>query len=632
MLTLHSPAPLAWRAFAGGRRDVDAGADVLRSWMRARANGARFEGLPVGDAFVGDRDLDTRRDAMDELLAASHAALGPLVSTLQNAGYVGVLTDRDGVILDQMGGGAFLAQAARAQLVPGAHWGESIRGTNAIGTALAESTAVACEGLAHLHTANHGLICYASPVHAPDGSIAGVIDLTGDVDAASAFARGLAPTLASRIEEAWRQSRYDRSIPGGLRGLLAAIDDARDPAAFIDGGGRVRHANAAMRGLAPRAESVEALCGHTWTDLRRMRSGRFASTRLSPLRGRRLLARRIEDTEGRCVAVVLYAERATPDAPGIEARPSTPPRPRSPFDALDGDDPGLAATVHRAERFARTDLPVLLLAETGTGKDVLARAVHEASPRAQAPFVAVNCGAFTPSLLQSELFGYGPGAFTGALRDGRPGFIEVADGGTLFLDEVADLSLPAQAALLRVLDDGTFHRVGDTAPRRADARLVSATCRDLDARVADGRFRVDLYYRLRGARLTLPALRDRTDLAALIARAVRRAADEQGHTGVRLSPDAHALAMAWTWPGNFRELGQTMRAAVALSNGGLVRPEHLPSELRVRTATAPPPRDSLDAVLEQVGGNVSEAARILGVARSTVYRRLARRGSNGDED
>ncbi len=319
------------------------------------------------------------------------------------------------------------------------------------------------------------------------------------------------------------------------------------------------------------------------------------------------------------------------------------------FDDLFGEDPQIVATKLAAERFARTRLPILLLAETGTGKDLLARAVHGASPRRHRPFVAINCGALSPHLLESELFGYAPGAFTDARREGHDGKIGAARGGTLFLDEVAEMPGPLQALLLRVLEDGTYFRVGESVPRQADVRLICATCRDLPGMVEGGAFRRDLYFRIAGAVLGLAPVRERSDVAGLVrhvfARLVASEAPEQPTP--RLSRAALARLTAARWPGNVRQIRTALQYALALADSRDIRPEHLPRLDFDRTLAAPGDgapsnlanespameyagNSRLDEVehrlvtqaMKEAGGNLSLAARRLGIARSTLYRHL----------
>jgi transcriptional regulator with PAS, ATPase and Fis domain len=336
------------------------------------------------------------------------------------------------------------------------------------------------------------------------------------------------------------------------------------------------------------------------------------------------------------------------------------------LEAIFGHDPALLSAKDAAERFARTLLPVLLLAETGTGKELLARALHLASHRCDQPFVAINCGALSAHLLESELFGYAPGAFTGASREGNEGKIGAARGGTLFLDEVGEMPGPLQALLLRVLEDGTYYRVGESRPRQADIRLICATCRDLPGLVEEGGFRKDLFYRINGACLSLPPVRQRIDVAELVDHLLEELAQRSDLHGSRsgrlpsLAPEARDWILRHPWPGNVRQLKTALQHALILCDGDEIGLVHLPigvegqlasTEIRhpgpgslpedpsiPATASAPPSRprspttlaareaDRLLRAVDEADGNLSRAARRLGVARSTLYRRLRRHG------
>jgi DNA-binding NtrC family response regulator len=297
------------------------------------------------------------------------------------------------------------------------------------------------------------------------------------------------------------------------------------------------------------------------------------------------------------------------------------------------ESPAMQELLKRAALFADADAPVVILGESGSGKEVVARALHVNSPRRDQPFIAVNVAALPADLLESELFGHVRGAFTGAAQDKR-GLMEAATGGTLFLDEIAEMPLTLQAKLLRALQDGEIRRVGDTQSFAVDVRFVCATHQDLVDRVGRGQFREDLYYRLKVLTLHVPPLRERLEdiapLAATLLAAEKRA-------GLQFSADALDILIAYPWPGNVRELSNVVKYGVALAREGEIRPEHLPDELRStgRTAaasrSAPPPklktlaeaeRDHVMYVLEQCGGSQVEAARVLGIGRNTLWRKL----------
>jgi two-component system response regulator HydG len=294
-------------------------------------------------------------------------------------------------------------------------------------------------------------------------------------------------------------------------------------------------------------------------------------------------------------------------------------------------DPAMQELLKRVARFAPTDAPVAVLGETGTGKEVVARILHANSTRARRPFVAVNVAALPAELLESELFGHGKGAFTGA-SSARRGLFEEADGGTLFLDEIAEMPPPLQAKLLRVLQDGEVRRVGENRAFSVDVRIVCATHRDLAERVRQGLFREDLYYRLKVLSVHVPALRmRRDDILPLASQFLSE--EKPGARG--FTAQAKARLLAYAWPGNVRELQNVVKHCAALATNAQVGEQDLPAEL-VSLASSPDPqhvagelktlaemeRAYVLRVLEACGGSQSKAALVLGIARNTLWRKL----------
>jgi transcriptional regulator with PAS, ATPase and Fis domain len=312
-------------------------------------------------------------------------------------------------------------------------------------------------------------------------------------------------------------------------------------------------------------------------------------------------------------------------------------------------DPNLQAVYAQAERAAAAPISVILLGETGVGKEVLARFIHSHSPRAARPFVAINCAAFSEALLEGELFGYEKGAFTGAAQ-ARPGLFEAANGGTLFLDEVGELPQPTQAKFLRVLEERAVLRLGARTPRPVDARFIAATNRDLEAEVRVGRFREDLFYRLNGLSLAIPPLRERSGELESLARSFVHAACRQlERPPLELSPETLRLLYLHRWPGNVRELRNVMERAVVLCAESSISPEYLPAFLTAEASAATPAPTSPGLVadldpkrfhaqveslqrariveaLGRCGGNQTQAAKLLGVARRTLVAQLVELG------
>ena len=640
VLRLSGASPSQWERFLEGRADAET--PLFDRWSRVRALGVSPLGVrevPI----VSETVLSERKDCHGELLHASSPVLTSAASVMSERHYTLLLCDPAGLVLARWGGGEFEPIAQSTRLIAGADWSEPARGTNAIGTGLAERRAVAVEGCAHYARDNHALACYASPLHAPDGRLVGLVDATSFSEAASPFVSVAMAGIARSIEDRLATLAWERA---GVGSVASVLERLREPAVLIDERGRAHFTNREARAELFGGERPRLVRGPdgAWVAPGRASTWR---TRVEPV--------------GPGMSVVYFEP---PRAPTLIAATSA-------FDVLLGHDPTLLEAKQKAARFARTPLPVLLLAETGTGKELLARALHDASPRHEGPFVAVNCGALSSQLLETELFGYGSGAFTGARAGGQPGKLEIAHGGTLFLDEVAEMPPSLQAMLLRVLEDGTLYRVGEPQPRQVDLRLVCATCRDLEAMVRAGTFRSDLYFRIRGATLSLPPLAQRTDVLALAEALLLRLAREQGRSAPRLAPEVQAWIQQHDWPGNVRELKSTLAHAVALADDE-VRLEHLPRslsrlDLRPRpvsvigqapahelssSAAAPAPspspvprdgaalvvapsdaadlsreeaeRRALVAAIARADGNLTVAAKYLGVARSTLYRMMDR--------
>jgi two-component system response regulator HydG len=305
---------------------------------------------------------------------------------------------------------------------------------------------------------------------------------------------------------------------------------------------------------------------------------------------------------------------------------------------LPGDSPLLARVVTQAKRVARTNATVLITGESGTGKELIARLIHTESHRVRAPFVPVNCAGLTESIIESELFGHVKGAFTGAVKS-KKGKFELADGGTLFLDEIGEIPLDVQVKLLRVLQEREVERVGGEEPVRIDVRLVCATHRDLDAMVADGSFREDLYYRIKVIVLRLPALRERPEDIPELVDHFRKLSNERNRRDVKeFTPAALERLQEYGWPGNVRELENVVEQAVVLAQGPAVDAGDLPEEITgdrgpqdvlripVGTTLAQSEKELILETLRKAGGNKTKAAKMLGIGVRTLYRKLEEYG------
>jgi PAS domain S-box-containing protein len=311
------------------------------------------------------------------------------------------------------------------------------------------------------------------------------------------------------------------------------------------------------------------------------------------------------------------------------------------FDSIVGSGPAIAAAKEEALRASRTDSTVLLRGDTGTGKELFAHAIHAAGVRRSRPFIKLNCAAVPAELLESELFGYEEGAFTGAKKGGKPGKFEMAAGGTLFLDEIGDMPLPMQAKLLRVLQEREVERVGGTSSRRVDIRIIAATGRPLEELVGEGTFRADLYYRIHVIPVHIPPLKDRReDIGEIAEHFLAKISADTGEPRRRLSLELLGILRSYIWPGNVRELQNVLERAVAMARGEVLLPEHLPPHLlrsvpdagkevtpgSLASAKAEAERAAILAALKATRGNKSKAADLLRIHRVKLYEKMKRHG------
>jgi sigma-54 dependent transcriptional regulator, acetoin dehydrogenase operon transcriptional activator AcoR len=453
--------------------------------------------------------------------------------------------------------------------------------------------------------------------------------------------------LLIAVEVALRRDTVEREARSRERWVRAALDGVADGVLTFDAEGRVKSLNDAAKVLSGVAD--EEAIGKPIDEVLRFDDG--ASCRVLADRGLSVTAlRRLGlslrtrgggwlPVEGVCSPI--SGDRGVPS--GYVCTFREIPGPLGSIDVgravaegasvpgIVGRDGKLLEVFQTIRDVADSKLPVLIQGESGTGKELVASAIHLQGPRAGKRFVAVNCGALPDTLLESELFGYARGAFTGATKD-KKGRFELADGGTLFLDEVGELSPSMQVKLLRVAQSGTFERLGSETTVKVDVRIISATNRDLSLDVAEGRFRKDLFYRLCVVPITVPPLRERGgDIPLLVDHVMARIAEERRCASMEIAPDALALLLRHSWPGNVRELEGTLQFAFVRSRGGRVEARHLPDSL-VRQATetlltpTKPPRLTAASVAEALratGGNRVQAARRLDVARATLYRFLS---------
>lgn len=587
-------------------------APILRSWQRCASHGLETGRLPLIEPPNASelRQLKERHERLWKLVKPEMDALH---SDARLTGSVVILTDASGLVLDLVGDSAFAGRASQVALRPGVPWNEGVTGTNAIGTALFERRPIVVHGAEHFFEHHNILACAAAPLIDPRGALAGALDMSGHSAVRHVHALGLVRLAAEQIEHRFFEQGHEHCTVLRFHHDAALVGTAREGILVFHNGTLVA---ANRRGLQLLKLDWSAL---DLAVLEELMPGAKPSDGAQQLRG----------AGGERFVGRLVAPR--------QRVPKSPKETKALADIEPIFGTEMQAALSRTVRLIEAGIPVLVLGETGTGKDVFARRVHNESARRNKPFVAVNCAALPEGLIESELFGYEPGAFTGARRQGAKGLLREADGGILFLDEIGDMPLSLQSRLLRVLQDKEISPLGGGRPIPVDFALICATHQPLSALLAAGGFRQDLYFRIAQYVVEQPPVRHHPDRPALVRTLWQRLGGEAA--GVALSPETERLLAEYEWPGNFRQLVSTLRALLVLSeDGSSVPPSALPPEIRTAIPLEPDNFaaecvDPLDAqmlsamrtALEASGGNVSQAARRLGIDRSTYYRRLIKK-------
>ena len=624
---------------------------IVRSWERCRRFGIGETSMTPTTNAMDRIALKTEQERNRFLLAQGRPIMEHVFEQIRESGSMVILADANGLLLETVGDADFVNRADRVALAAGASWDENLRGTNAIGTALSEEAPVAVLGAEHFLEHNSFLTCCASPIVGPDGRLLGVLDISGDYRSQQHHTLGLARLSSSIIEKRLFESVHARDILVCFHSRADYLGSPKEGIAAVSPDGQVlamNRAGTAILGIrqvdAVRRDFSMVFENNLSSLVDRIRNGSLTTCEIN-IGGKPVQVQ----LRGQLPPMVV-AGRVFDDAvpARTQRRPDTPPAPTQTLDTLNTGDPRLQAAIDRARRIIGRDIPILIQGESGAGKEMFAKGFHNSGPRASSPFVALNCASIPETLIESELFGYQGGAFTGARKEGAPGKIQQAQGGTLFLDEIGDMPLNLQARLLRVLQERCVTPLGSTRAIQVDISLVCATHRKLREEVARGSFREDLYYRLNGMSVTLPPLRERTDIRALVAK-IAEAETKTRQQPVRFSEGAQQAIENYGWPGNIRQLFNVIRVAIALLDDDetLITESQLPEELFEADpiaaagnqaefdpwAAAPlEGASSLDAIsrqaamraLDAAGGNISSAARQLGISRNTLYRKLGR--------
>ncbi|WHH57043.1 sigma-54-dependent Fis family transcriptional regulator [Petroclostridium sp. X23] len=606
---------------------------IVKSWERCK----RLNVNPYGGAgnVISQQELDIRLREKRELLAVAKPVMDNIYEIIKDTSYSVVLTDQDSILLDIIENEGLKAKHRRLNFVTGTRWDEKNVGNNAIGTCLAIDQPVQVIGAEHYCIEHHGWTCSAAPIHDSNGKIIGCLDLSGNVEDVHTHTFGIVVASVKNIEK-------QLSIIESHKLMNTAFDSILDGLIVIGNDYKIKRINNKIPEIFKMdVEDIYKL------DIREMlkdtdiedaifkqrKQIRYTDYSLCIPNNRvdcLLNISPIEFNEGVMGAVLVIREamqvrKEVNKIVGFKANYS--------FENIVTKDFKMLSIISSAKKIAKTNCAVLIEGESGTGKELFAQSIHNASPRAKGPFIAINCATLPKELVESELFGYEKGAFTGALKEGKPGKFELANGGTIFLDEIGEIPLEIQAKLLRVLDNHKVRRIGGTYERELDVRVIAATNRDLYEEVMEKTFRRDLYYRLNVIDFKLMPLRERAGDIIELAKFFLKGLNEENPYESKYFDDSFLEKICtFEWKGNIRELQNIIQRAYYLCEDNCIDDTLLP---QIYTSSAQErgvsyqnktfqqiEKESIINALISSDGNVLAAADILNISKSTIYRKI----------
>jgi transcriptional regulator of acetoin/glycerol metabolism len=619
---------------------------VTRSWHRCLREYGIEPSAPRQISVLNPQSVKQLQESLGQLLPVARAEMESLYEQIAGSGFAVILADTQGAVLSTITDPALQREFRHAGLSLGALWDERHEGTNGIGTCLAETGPVTVHREEHFRGYNLTLSCSAAPILDPHGGILAVLDASTANSSDSRLIQrhtmalvNMSAHLISRwnflneYRHSWILRFHSRpEFVGLLHEALMAIDDDGNILA-------VNESALVQLGCSTRQSLVgEPIGKYFQFNFGALEQrAKFEPSAIWPVRdvahGRRFFAIAREPAR-----LADHAQVSLSNEPGAAAE--------GPLEREHvGEDAQMRKNLACGRQLFAKQVPILLHGATGTGKEAFAKSLHRGSLWSDKPFVTVNCAAIPESLIESELFGYTRGAFTGAAKEGRVGKILQSNGGTLFLDEIGDMPLMLQTRLLRVIEEREVVPLGSEQALPVNLHVISATHRDVLQMIQTGEFREDLYYRLNGVTLHLPLLRDRGDKTDLIRTLLRE--ENAGQDCIKIDEDAFRKLMQYSWPGNIRQLRNVLRTASALCREGVIRASNLPQEIldteprpaplapaNTEPAAASAAESSPSAALreaecaallrelERMRWNISRTAQTLGISRNTLYRKI----------
>ncbi|HWI54561.1 MAG TPA: sigma-54-dependent Fis family transcriptional regulator [Desulfobacteria bacterium] len=615
---------------------------ITKSWERCHdKNIDPFDSL-AGIPVLTEEELAARKERRADFLECAGPSLDALYQFVKGSGFMVILTDEQGCVLKLLGDADIIQNTSILNFHPGSNWSEDVRGTNAIGTVIYERGPLQVCGPEHFCRSLHHLTCSAAPIFNSNNELIGIIDVTGPFRLSHPHTLGMVVSAAAAIRHQLANKVAIDETVSAYRKLNTIIESMTEGVIAVNSQGVIAHINTLAADLL---NTKPDLClgktaGEIFDDNQVLEQ---AIRNKGEINGKEIV---VNTTKGR-VSLICSGKTYidSKNQIGIIATISEPKRvhrliseitgsqSQFSFKDLVGNSPEILKVINRAKMVSGNDSTVLIQGESGTGKEIFAQAIHSHSNRKREPFIAINCAAIPRALVESELFGYEDGAFTGGRKGGRPGKLELANGGTIFLDEIGDMPLEIQGSLLRFLQERTITRVGGHKAIPLDVRVIAATHKDLTTQVDLGNFRLDLYYRLNVVTIDLPSLRERKeDIIPLAENFLRRYSKLMGKTEPVISNQADLLLQNYDWPGNIRELENCIEQVMNIIEGDVLSvsllPEALKNNFRLQSNRTngrflrETEGQAIMQAIQLCNGNRTKAAEYLGIGRATLYRKL----------
>ncbi|RKD28808.1 sigma-54-dependent Fis family transcriptional regulator [Thermohalobacter berrensis] len=617
----------------------------MKAYIKKSHERCKKIGLDVNRKYsktiINGGELQKRLEKNKDLILTAKPIINQLYNFVKGSNFFAILTDEEGCILNVIGDEKILSEAFSLKMVPGAFMNEENIGTNAMAVALKEGMPVQVSGSEHFIKAYHRWTCSAAPIKNNEGKIIGTLDLTGYSEFVHSHTLGMVVAAVNAISKMLEIKKYTEKLEMAKIYTETVVDSIHAGILTSDLHGNIKTVNKYVTkmfgysveemkqkkiwelfdGWERVKETVLSNCSFLDNEV-------FINARRNKLQFNLSVYPILDNNDELKHLVFVFKEvkKVRKLANKIMGRQAI-----YTFDKIIGKNKDFIKVVEFAKKIADSRSTILITGESGTGKEIFAQSIHNYSDRREEPFVPINCGAIPKNLIESELFGYEEGAFTGAKKRGHPGKFEIADGGTIFLDEIGEMPLDMQTRLLRVIEEGTVSRIGSTKEIVVNVRIIAATNKDLYEEVKKGNFRKDLFYRLNVLPIKLPALRERKDdIPLLIEYFIKRKSKKLNKRRIKISNEHMEYLINYEWPGNIRELENYVELLIntegitdfTYKNNRTIKLEFNRKNIYEELTLEEVEKRHIINMLKKYEGNITKTAKVLGIGRNTLYRKI----------